>query len=268
VAAVIQPFANIPATFAKMPRELASHCSEHVDLSRFSGKEVIVVGAGQSALESAALLHESGAKVDVLVREAVVHWLRRLPWVHKSLWAKLLYAPADVGPAGMSHVVARPQYFRMLPRKTQDKWGVRAIRPAGARWLVDRCKDIPMHTSTWIVEAKEANGRVQLKLNDGRQRVVDHVLLGTGYRVDIRKYPFLSESLLDSVDMMNGYPQLNRTFESSVPGLFFAGAPAAWSYGPLMRFVVGAHFVAGRLSAAAHAHIGRGSRARGATSGS
>jgi hypothetical protein len=39
-----------------------------------------------------------------------------------------------------------------------------------------------------------------------------------------------------------GYPQLDGGFQSSVPGLHFLGAPAAWSFGPLMRFVAGTEF--------------------------
>jgi len=45
-----------------------SHTSQHRDLSLLSGRRVAVVGRGQSALETAALLHEHGADVRVLVR--------------------------------------------------------------------------------------------------------------------------------------------------------------------------------------------------------
>jgi hypothetical protein len=68
--------------------------------------------------------------------------------------------------------------------------------------------------------------------------------MATGYRVDVRKYEFLSDSLLSAVRLNDGYPVLGTGFESSIPGLHFLGAPAAWSYGPLMRFVAGADFAA------------------------
>ena len=35
-----------------------------------------VIGAGQSAIESAALLREGGAEVEVLIREPKLRWLR------------------------------------------------------------------------------------------------------------------------------------------------------------------------------------------------
>ncbi|MGA7299416.1 MAG: NAD(P)-binding domain-containing protein, partial [Candidatus Sulfotelmatobacter sp.] len=58
VAAGIGAFMARPAEFADIPSALASHASEHNDLRKFVGKRVVVIGAGQSALESAALLKE------------------------------------------------------------------------------------------------------------------------------------------------------------------------------------------------------------------
>ena len=92
------------------------------------------------------------------------------------------------------------------------------------------------------------NGHLHVKLSDGTERYVDHALLGTGYRVDIRRYPFLGEALLASILHAGGYPQLDDGFESSVRGLHFVGAPAAWSFGPLMRFVAGTGFASRALA--------------------
>jgi hypothetical protein len=247
VAAGIKPFATRPPELAWLSKELVSHTSEHRDLSDFANKDLVIVGGGQSALESAALLHESGARVEVLVREPVVHWLRRVRWIHKGPVGAMLYAWPDVGPAGISQLVAHPNCWRLLPRRLQDKWSVRALRPAGARWLIPRTQDVPLYTQTWIVEARECNGRVQLKLNDGTTRSADHVLVGTGYRVDVSKYPFMTQTLISRIRSKNGLPELRPTFESSVEGLYFAGAPAAWTFGPLMRFVAGAGFAASTL---------------------
>ena len=68
VAAGIAPFAWYPPVFRRLPSALASHACEYRDLGGFAGKKLAVVGAGQSALESAALLSETGADVEVLVR--------------------------------------------------------------------------------------------------------------------------------------------------------------------------------------------------------
>ena len=87
--------------------------------------------------------------------------------------------------------------------------------------------------------------RVRVHLNDGTDRAVDHVVLGTGYRVDVSRYPFVSPALVERVRTVNGYPVLDAGLETSSPGLHVLGAPAAWSFGPIMRFVAGTEF-AGR----------------------
>jgi len=249
VAAGIEPFAWRPEQFKQVPHELASHSSDHPDLARFAEKKVVVIGGGQSALESAALLHESGADVEVLVRAPFVRWLWRHKWFHTfKPVARLLYAPADVGQAGLSHLVARPNLFRCLPRSIQNKWGKRAIRPAGAGWLNPRCEPIRITTSRFVTSAVPQGGRLALTLNDGTARQVDHVLMATGYRVNISRYPFLPSSLLKALAIVDGYPRLNHRYESSVEGLHFLGAPAAWSFGPLMRFVAGADFASRALT--------------------
>lgn len=249
VAAGILPFTWRPQEFNALPRSLASHSSEHTDLSGFSGQKVVVVGGGQSALESAALLHEAEADVEVLVRAPSARWLWRRSWLHTNpLISRALYAPPDVGPAGISHLVARPSLIRLLPRDLADAIARRSIRPAGAAWLRPRCGSFPITTSRVVVAAARSVGKVILKLNDGSQRRVDHVLLATGFHVNIARYPFLSQELLAGVHRFEGYPVLDRGFECSVPGLHFLGAPAAWSFGPLMRFVAGAEFACRALT--------------------
>jgi thioredoxin reductase len=261
VAAGIAPFAARPPQFGGLRPELVSHSSEHADLSKFAGKRVIVIGAGQSALESAALLHEGGAIVEVLVRSDVVHWLRQTArWTHNiDFVSKILYAPADVGPAGVSQLVAAPDWWRRLPRRTQDKLGPRAIRAAGSAWLVDRLATVPITTGRAVRNAREVDGAVELTLDDGTIKTCDHVVLATGFRVNISGYGFLPDSLLQRIDQVDGYPRLSSGFETSVPGLYIVGAPAAWSFGPLMRFVVGSEYVAPRV---ARAILGSGSSSK------
>jgi hypothetical protein len=258
VAAGIAPFAWKPPEFSNLPGHLASHASEHADLGVFRGQEVVVVGGGQSALESAALLHESGASVRVLLRAPEINWLIRSGILHRlGPFTRLLYAPSDVGPAGVSWLIALPWLFRRIPRRVQDPLARRSIRPAGSSWLVPRLNDVPLVTGTSVAAAVEDGGRVKLRLGDGTTVGADHAFLGTGYRVDIALYPFLTAGLLGRVRRVNGYPVLGRGFESSLPGLHFIGAPAAWSYGPLARFVAGSHFAAGSL---ARSVIGRRAR--------
>jgi hypothetical protein len=249
IAAGIGSFAQRLSQFAGLPPESVGHASDQRDVKRFSGKNVAVIGAGQSALESAALLHEAGAHVEVIARTPAVHWLGWRARIQKlGPVAKLLYSPFDIGPAGISRIVALPDMVKYFPRSIQNRFRKRALRPAGARWLIDRCAPITITTSTSVVSALSSNNRIRLTLTDSSSREVDHVLLGTGYRVDINKYPFLAPELSQSVSQQSGFPLLSHGFESSVPGLHFIGAPSAWRFGPLMFFVCGTDFAARRLA--------------------
>jgi cation diffusion facilitator CzcD-associated flavoprotein CzcO len=245
VAGGIAPFARRPSTFDGLRAELVSHSSEHCDLTAFRGRSVLVVGAGQSALESAALLHEAGAQVEVLIRAPSVNWLVRSGRLHRLRWLrKLLYAPADIGPAWVSWLVASPRWFMRLPLRWQVPLARRSIRPAGSGWLVPRLAEVPLHVGRSVVAAREVDGRVELELDDGTRRSADHVVLGTGFCIDVARLELLAPELAASLELVDGYPVLDRRFESSVPGLHFVGAPAAWSFGPLMRFVAGTGFAA------------------------
>jgi len=249
IATGIASFAWRPAEFNHLPPSLASHSCDHKNLGVFAGKKVLVVGGGQSALESAALLHEAGADVEVIARAPQVRWLRWRKRMHRlGPMERLLYSPRDVGPAGMSQLTARPNILRLLPRAAQDWVGRRAIRPAGASWLVDRLQNVTISTNLHPVSAAPDGGRLRARFSDGSERTADHLLFATGYRVDISKYPFLDRQLLREIDQINGYPILKSGLESSVPGLHFLGAPAAWSFGPLTRFVSGTFFSAQALT--------------------
>lgn len=247
IAGGISSFAYRPPEFANLPSSLASHTSEHREFQKFTGKQVLVMGSGQSALESAALLHEAGAEVEIVARARHIRWLGGLVsrTIHSGLGPKLsqlLYAPTDVGPAGISQIVARPDLVRRFPRPAQDWLRKRSIRPAGARWLVARLQNVPMKLSRRVVSAVPFGERLKVKLDNCSERTVDHMFLGSGYRVDVAKYQFFSPKLAQSICCFQGYPCLGEGFESSVPGLHILGAPAIWSFGPLMQFVVGTHY--------------------------
>ena len=248
VAAGIAPFANRPAIAAGLPPELASHTGDHRDFGRFSGARVLVVGGGQSALECAALLQESGAQAEVAVRQDRIIWLHGGKYQRKlGRYATLVYAPTDVGPMGLSRLVAVPGLFRRLPRGAQTPLAYRAIRPAGAAWLPPRLTEVPVRLNRTVVSATPRDGQLQVTFADGDTQVVDHLFFGTGYQVDITRYPFLTPGLTERINRAGGYPLLGNGMESSVPGLHFLGAPSAWSFGPIVRFVSGGWFTSRAL---------------------
>lgn len=255
VAAGIAPFAQRPTQFSALPPSLATHSVEHSDLGKFAGRQVIVVGGGQSAFESAALLDECGAEVELIMRETQVRWLQRSGMLHQEPISRLLYAPSDVGPAGLSWLVAMPDTFRKLPRDMQDRIAYRCIRPAASDWLRPRTGNVRVTTGHHVIGARPKGTRAELDLDDGTTRSADHVLLATGYSVDVTRYPFLAPRLLQRLHRAGGYPILSDGFESSIPGLHFLGAPSAWSFGPVMRFVAGTPYSAPALARRVRASI-------------
>lgn len=250
IAAGIADFVNRPEVAAGLPRELASHTADHNDLSGFKDQDVLVVGGGQSALESAALMTEAGAAVEVVARAEKLNWLHGGKY-HRMLGPRLVplvYAPTDVGPMGISKIVAKPGLFTSLPRAIQEPMAYRAIRPAGAAWLIPRLADVSIGTGIRVTSAKAAGDRLHVELSDGSAREVDHLMFGTGYKVDIQRYPFLDPALARQIRSIDGYPVLKPGMESSVPGLHILGAPASRSFGPLMRFVAGGWYGAESLT--------------------
>lgn len=240
VAAGIALCANRQAMPAGLPSELASHTGDHRDFQRFRGARVLVVGGGQSALECAALLHESGARAEVAVRQGHITWLHGGKYQRMlGPYAGLVYAPTDVGPMGLSRLVAVPDLFRCLPRRAQNPLAYRSIRPAGAAWLPPRLTEVPIRLGRTVVSATPRDGELHVTFADGDTQAVDHLLFGTGYQVDITRYPFLAPGLTERIRRAGGYPLLGHGMESSVPGLHFLGAPSAWSFGPIVRFVSG-----------------------------
>lgn len=270
VAAGIGPFAYVPAGFRDLPETLVSHVSASPSIERFAGRSVAVIGSGQSALETAALLHEAGAgSVEVIARAPAIYWLNHgwrprgeqsvLPpsatagspgqpsWRarHGVYWHG---APTDVGGRFSSWAGAAPDVIRHLPRGLRAPLTYHCIRPAGADWLPERLRDTKITLGRKVLDARPDGEGLRLHLDDGLERVVDHLLLGTGYRIDVARYSFLSSELRARLMTHEGSPVLRRGLESSVPGLHFIGAPAAESFGPVMRFVVGTAYTAPALT--------------------
>jgi hypothetical protein len=254
VAAGIGFFPRIPTVFRGASAERVSHASAHRDPTVFRDRRVLVVGAGQSALETAALLAENGAKVEIAARSTTVIWLGRRPWLRKlGPVSTLVYAPAEVGPPVLCRLVEAPNLVRRIPTGGRDRLHHRSIRPAGAAWLRSRVVGtVPILLGHEVVAVADRPDGLGVRFSNGGETVVDHVVLGTGYQVDLGRYPFLGPDLLREVQTVGGYPVLGQGFESSVPGVHFLGAPAAWTFGPLMRFVAGTSFTTTELSRALH----------------
>jgi len=133
------------------------------------------------------------------------------------------------------------------------------LPPAGAWWLRERVEQIPIHTGTIVEDAREIAGRVALGLKSSNgsgshQLVVDHVIAGTGYHIDVERLAFLDQALRWKIERLGQAPKLSASFETSVPGLSIIGPASTTSFGPLFRFVAGAEYAAAVVSAQLASH--------------
>ena len=128
------------------------------------------------------------------------------------------------------------------------------LGPHGAWWLKDRVDGVvDVLTGHQVREGRCRDGSgVQLLVEGPEQSVltVDHVIAGTGFRIDLARLPFLPEGLRARIATVKGYPAVSRAGESSVPGLYFVGAPTAVSIGPSARFIAGTHTMSAKLARA------------------
>lgn len=252
VATGVMPFAHVPPVLSDLPSDLVSHTSEHASLERFRGKEVLVVGGGSSALETAALLHEQGTLVKVVVRDGDVFWPPPNPGDPSRL--RRLRKPVVRLCEGW-HCWAYdrlPDVFRLAPKERRVERALGFLGPQGAWWLRERVEGrVPMLFDHHVVGAEKIGDRIRLRLQTLHGPAVesaDHVIVGTGFRLDVNRLDYITPSLRADIKTFAGAPVLNHSLECNVPGLFFTGALAAPSLGPLMRFVAGTHFTAPRLA--------------------
>jgi glycine/D-amino acid oxidase-like deaminating enzyme len=253
-----------------LPSELVSHTCEHISFEAFRGRRVAVVGRGQSACETAALLSETGADVELICRGPVL-WLppeKLGKDEHDALWRlrKLARTRGAVGPFPLNWLAEAPGLVHWLPESVRDEFSVRCLLPKASAWLRDRFGGVRIKANQAIVDTRAGHDGVTLELSGGSS-TVDHVVLGTGYKIDIAKLGVLAPALLQKVAVADGAPRLSGGLESSVRGLHFVGSAAVQSFGPLMRFVWGAGFAARGVTRAVLADRGR-SRVTASQSGS
>ncbi len=242
VATGVLPHAHIPAELAGLPSDLLSHSADHRNLDVFSGRDVAVVGAGQSALETAALLHEAGANATLIVRGPKVAWVDPNPERISAL-GHIRRPTTKLCEGWHCAVWNSPDAFRRLPRDMRVTKARTVLGPAGAAWLKHRVEGVvEVLPGRTVVKAEPTGSRVRLVL-DGQPGTVefDHVIAGTGFRIDVANLGFLPAELRAKIETLNGFPVLSRACESTVPGLYFVGAPATVSLGPSQRFLAGTH---------------------------
>lgn len=244
------PFSKLPRPFA---RSLGTHASFAIDeqsYDRFAGKRVLVAGAGQAGLESAALAARAGADVEVVARSGVRWFADHEPHHARGALGRRVYRMAypvvGYGPPPLNRLTLHPDLFAAMPSRVRQILAARILRSGGSPWVRSQVEGTVRITIASPTGYED--GRVSL--SDGSTRDVDHVLLATGYRFDLERLTFLSPDLRAAIRTDGAWPHLDRYFQSTVPGLFFIGYPAEGRFGPLARFVLGCGFTARRVASA------------------
>ena len=252
VATGITNFAWLPPNLSGLPADKVTHSAAHADPGRLRGVDVVVVGGGSSAIDLSALMHEAGAKVRLVTRRAELplHTRMRLP---RPLSDRLREPLSAIGPSWRSCFFTRcAPILHRLPAARRLKWVKTQFGPSAGWFMADRIKPVPVLYRQSPVGAELAGDKVRLAVAgaDGQRSTIDceHLIVATGYRPDVARMTFLDRELRQAIATLEDAPIVSLRFESSVPGLYFVGPPTANSFGPLMRFAVGARFAAPRLA--------------------
>jgi thioredoxin reductase len=252
IATGLSHFEYVPPQLMSLPDGLFSHSSAHVHPQQFKGRDVTVIGGGASATELATLLHEAGCEVRVVARRPSLELHTRLE-LPRSLAQTIRRPMSTVGPGWRSRFFTDlPRVFHGLPKPVQYRLIKGFLGPAGGWFLRGRFDRVPLLAGYQVKRAEASGGRAVLWLQsangDERRTETEHVIAATGYRADVRRLALLGTGITSQLKLLNNVPKLSSHFESSVPGLFFVGAAAAESFGPVLRFACGAKFAASRVS--------------------
>jgi thioredoxin reductase len=242
-------FNYLPTTLADLPPEFVSHSSDHCDLSRFKGREVTVIGGGASACDVAASLAASGAQARIVARQPQLLWTTP---AYEPLWERL-YPGSGLGGGWRNRFFENLQLlFRRLPEERRLRIVKTHLGPRAGWPVKSTVERLPLLLDHSLRSADVRGGRARLVVVDsgGTEREVtsDHIIAATGFKVDVKRLSFLNKDIRDKIRTVVDTPILSDDFESSVPGLYFAGLAAANTFGPSMRFVIGARFAARRLA--------------------
>ncbi|KQT38076.1 NAD(P)-binding domain-containing protein [Methylophilus sp. Leaf414] len=246
LAVGIDYFRYTPAALKSLNERHYSHSSQHHELSHFSGKKVAIIGSGSSAIDMAVLLNEIGAKPTLLARRSTLNFNQKEGRV-RGLLSRILAPMSGLGPGWQNLLCASaPGLFRYLPAQARIRIAKNFLGPSGAWFIQDRLNKVPIILGQHLILAHSLADKASLRFIDRNGKTseieVDHVIAATGYKASLEGIHFLSQGIRKEIHLIGNTPRLNRHFESSVRGLYFAGPSTVNNFGPLMRFALGAGY--------------------------
>ena len=109
-------------------------------------------------------------------------------------------------------------------------------------WLTPRLDWDGMHRwpGTEVVDVAQAGGVEELgiRLSNSERLTVDQVVYASGYRADLARVPYLA-GLRERIAVADGFPVLDESLGTSLPGLYITGFSATRDFGPFFGFVKG-----------------------------
>jgi hypothetical protein len=92
---------------------------------------------------------------------------------------------------------------------------------------------------TRVIGTEPRFDALRVRLDTGDAIDVDHVLYATGYKVDMSRVPLVkSGNLLARIACREGFPVLDDSLQTTVPGLFVTSMPATRDFGLFFGFTV------------------------------
>jgi cation diffusion facilitator CzcD-associated flavoprotein CzcO len=165
----------LPAFAEALPRTRWAHSSDDNDYAALAGLRVGVVGAGASAMDSAATALEAGAaQVHLLVRRA------DLPRINKGKGAG--------NPGFVAGYAQLPDAWKWRIRHYISTQQVPPPRNSTQR--VSRHANAHFHLGVSIVGVEERHGALQVGTSAGPIEL-DFLIFATGFKVDWRQRPML-----------------------------------------------------------------------------
>lgn len=252
VATGIGSFTYMPPALEGLPSTLVTHSSHHSDLTPLRDRRVIVLGAGSSAIDIAALLSQADADVELVARAESLKF-HDPPREPRPFLERMLGPRSGLGTGWRSRVSCDlPLVFHALPERLRIRAVARHLGPAPCWFTRDAIVGkVPLHLGARLERVDPLGSGIRVTFTQkGEKRTLeaDHLIAGTGFKVALSRLKFIDEALRARIRSAADSPILGGRFESSVPGLFFVGISAANSFGPLLRFAFGARYAAERLA--------------------
>ncbi len=221
LATGIESHKYLPAIFQKSNETPIVHSWNVNGVLNIEGKNILVVGRGQSAAEAICQLSKKNK----------INWLLRK---EPEYYSEPINLPVPV----FKSLRFLSGLFFYLPLKIRKLLGKKFVS-------VTITPDLKKYMESNSVK------KIFSDVNDlNSLDIYDLIISATGFTYSLDSISFLDNKLKGCIETQGDVPKLNRCFESSCKGLFFAGGITEFSHGPAMRFMMGAPFTAKTIARA------------------